>query len=202
MVPGENVQKFTVAVIMLAKIFPGIRDEFFAKIFYRKLCRLVSAYVRFVGEPDSPGVAQYRTDCIGALNQCLEMLEYFSHLKMVPPTPLLFADHALLRLRLELTSAVPQKIKKETESAPKKEIAARPQRTKKEKKEMKLNTNQEGIFNFVKRFPNVRTKDVIEQFSAISQRTVKRNLKELVSSGFLHKRSENKAVFYSAADSN
>ena len=62
----------------------------------------------------------------------------------------------------------------------------------------RLTETQKNILEFVRREPDCRTKDVIDQFSALSQRTVKRGLKELNEEGKIIKRSDGGAVYYSA----
>jgi|SRR3989344_3004069 len=62
----------------------------------------------------------------------------------------------------------------------------------------KLTETQNNILEFVRREPDCRTKDVIGQFSALSQRTIKRGLKELNEGGWIIKRSDGVAVYYSA----
>jgi len=63
----------------------------------------------------------------------------------------------------------------------------------------KLTKTQESILEFVRREPDCRTKDIISQFSALSQRTIKRGLKELNEEGKIVKRSDGVAVYYSVA---
>src|SRR3989338_6248291 len=62
----------------------------------------------------------------------------------------------------------------------------------------KLTKTQEEILEFVRKEPDCRTKDVMNQFSVLSQRTVKRGLKELNEEGKIAKRIERGAVYYSA----
>jgi DeoR/GlpR family transcriptional regulator of sugar metabolism len=57
-------------------------------------------------------------------------------------------------------------------------------------------TNKDQIFNYIKKTPDIRTKEVMTEFSALSGRTVKRNLKELIDEGFLKKKSDGVAVYY------
>lgn len=62
----------------------------------------------------------------------------------------------------------------------------------------RLTETQKNILEFVRREPDCRTKDVIDQFSDLSQRTIKRGLKELNEEGKIIKRSDGGAVYYSA----
>ncbi len=59
--------------------------------------------------------------------------------------------------------------------------------------------SRQKILEFVRRVSECRARDVIEEFSALSERTVKRGLKELSEEGLIVKKSENRAVYYSAA---
>ena len=63
----------------------------------------------------------------------------------------------------------------------------------------KLTETQEKILEFVRREPDCRTKDVVSQFSALSQRTIKRGLKELSEEGRIVKKIDGAAVYYSVA---
>ncbi|HEY4504223.1 MAG TPA: hypothetical protein VJI73_00440, partial [Candidatus Paceibacterota bacterium] len=63
-----------------------------------------------------------------------------------------------------------------------------------------LNPSKQKILEFIKSYPNTRTKDIINEFNALSDRTVKRSLTELMQIGLLKKKIENKAVYYSIVD--
>ncbi len=65
-----------------------------------------------------------------------------------------------------------------------------------------MSKNKEAILNFIRRTQRARAKDIVDSFHGLSQRTVKRNLKELIMSGRVQKRSEHKAVYYFAIDLN
>jgi Fe2+ or Zn2+ uptake regulation protein len=65
-------------------------------------------------------------------------------------------------------------------------------------KNLRESSNKERIFNFIKHSPNSRTKDIIEEFNILSERTVKRNLKDLATEGLVRKFAKNKGVYYSA----
>ena len=69
-------------------------------------------------------------------------------------------------------------------------------RTKSARLALKPDSNKEQIFNYIKKTPDIRTKEIMSEFSALSGRTVKRSLKELTDGGFLKKRSDGAAVYY------
>jgi len=91
---------------------------------------------------------------------------------------------------------------KPIESVPRQQVIIQPSAARPVQKLHKirknLNETQEKILEFVRRVPDRRTKDVINQFSALSQRTIKRGLKELNKEGRIIKRIESGAVYYSA----
>ncbi len=61
-----------------------------------------------------------------------------------------------------------------------------------------INPTHAKILEFIRRAPERRPKEIIDEFSALSGRTIKRGLKELSREGFIVKKSENRAVYYSA----
>ena len=67
-------------------------------------------------------------------------------------------------------------------------------------KPAKLNQSKLKILNFIKSYPDTRAKDIINEFSALSDRTVKRNLTELLKMRMIKKRVDNKATYYSHAE--
>lgn len=176
----DKTKNFINTVIFVSRIFSGLKDKFLARKLYDKLSDFVSAYVA-----QSKG-----GDIKSATDALIDVLDYLEHSKAASPSPLLYARRSLFAFKLQLTRlpAKPQAPKEE-----KKEVSpAAPQ----PKKEINLAGNKEKILNYVKRSPNSRTKDIIYEFSVLSERTVKRNLKELVSDGLLKKISKDKAVYY------
>lgn len=195
----DRAKSFINTVILTAKIFPGLKDKFLARKLYDKLSDFVLIFSK-AGDKAGGNVAQSnREDLVTATNSLLEMLDYLEHSKAVAPTPLLYARRNLLALKLQLIRIVekPNIIEKEKKGVspaiPKinlcSDLGSR-------EKETSAGGNKEKIFNYIKRSPNSRTKDIVYEFSILSKRTVKRNLKELVDSGLLKKVAKNKAVYY------
>lgn len=56
--------------------------------------------------------------------------------------------------------------------------------------------NRKLILKFIRGVSEARTKDVVDEFNILSERTVKRNLHELVVEGFLRKQVKDRGVFY------
>jgi hypothetical protein len=176
----ERTKNFINTVIFVSRIFSGLKDKFLARKLYDKLSEFISAYVA----QSEGGDIKVATDAL------LDLLDYLEHSKAVGITPLLYARRNLFAFKLQLmrVSARPQKAKSEAAYAM---PAPKPL-----KKEINLSGNKEKILNYIKRSPNSRTKDIIYEFSVLSERTVKRNLKELVGDGLLQRVSKDKAVYY------
>ena len=68
------------------------------------------------------------------------------------------------------------------------------------RRNFKLNKSKKKILEFIKSYPNIRTKDIITEFNVLSNRTVKRNLTDLLRTGLIKKRVDNKAVYYYSSD--
>lgn len=63
-----------------------------------------------------------------------------------------------------------------------------------------ISKNKEAILDFIRHTPRARARDIVDGFHELSERTVRRNLRELIESGLVQKRSEQKAVYYFALD--
>jgi len=144
---------------------------------------------------------------INSFDNLLDYLEYLTHIFKSDVTPLLVVQRNLLKLKLHvlkqinigshkpevteravLASNIPIRFDEQI-------LKANPKRRTK-KFDLKQGSNKEKIMNFVKKFPDVRTKEIIDEFNILSGRTVKRNLRELTDEGFLKKKSEGGAVYY------
>lgn len=176
----ERTKNFINTVIFVSRIFSGLKDKFLARKLYDKLSDFISAYVA----QSAGGDIKVVTDCL------LELLDYLEHSKMVAAAPLLYARRSLFAFKLQLIRIQPEQLTVE------KERQAVSPAVPKIKKEINLSGNKQKILNYIKRSPDSRTKDIIYEFSVLSERTVKRNLKELVNDGLVKKSSKDKAVFY------
>ena len=181
----ERTKNFINTVIFVSRIFSGLKDKFLARKLYDKLSDFISAYVACVAQSKG-GDIKVATDSL------LELLDYLEHSKMVAATPLLYARRSLFAFKLQLIRTQPEQpiVEKERKAA----SPAAP----KIKPKINLSGNKEKILNYIKHSPDSRTKDIIYEFSVLSERTVKRNLKELVSDGLVKKSSKDKdkAVYY------
>ena len=195
-------------------------DQFLKQKLHGKLSDFVSAFL------EQHNVShEYCPDLLNSINNILDYLEYLAYISKNDATPPLLAQRNLLKFKLHilkrnkkgkvskasLTSDVPRpsdvfNLMSDvaiSDSAVNIEAAFSEQEQKRQvssaqrKKNFGMGTtNKERIFNYIKKTPDMRTKDVMTEFSALSGRTVKRNLKELIDEGFLKKKSDGVAVYY------
>lgn len=201
----DTSKKFLYSIVVLIKIHPQILDSFFASRFISKAKKLVDSYIELkIQERREPkdNVAQYQSlrDFKNALNQVSEILEYLYRLNLAPATSLLSGQKVVLSIALDL--ARNSKIKRAKENKPDRVdkdlgIDSRNLNFKSRKIQIRPNDNKSKILDFIKNNPNTRTKDIVEEFNSISERTVKRSLVELVKGGLIARKMENKAVYYS-----
>lgn len=200
----DSLKNFISAVIFLVKLFTGLDDKFLAQKLYGKLSGLIEGYVKFLSSREDNKASMShnvdRKDLINQVDNLLDFLDYLEHSELTAATPLLYSRRNLLVLKLDLIRLNKEIVNKQSD--PKENITEHPapnvsrvSRPKTQKAD--LSSNQEKILGYIKRSPNVRTKEIIEEFSILSKRTVKRNLKELIDGGLLQKRSKDKAVYYS-----
>jgi predicted HTH transcriptional regulator len=91
----------------------------------------------------------------------------------------------------------------ENESRPKPEprpASPEPARKVKPKTENipEVNETKKKIIAFIRTQPQIRAKEILVELSSISNRTIKRNLKELVDSGMVIRYSDNGIIYYSS----
>lgn len=221
----ESLKNFINSTIFLVKLFAGLKDKFLAQKLYDKISGFIAGYIRLFNskreEEDASHnsdfatskdfaksqdivqhkiyVAQYPVlkDLLNTVDNLLEFLDYLEHSKPASTTPLLYARKNILSFKLDLVKLRHQPVSvafKQKENRPRKlptsQVGNKP-------RNLKESSNKEKIFNFIKRSPNSRTKEIVEEFSILSERTVKRNLKELTEEGLLRKWSKDNGVYYS-----
>lgn len=220
----EDVLKFTNSVILLSKLFARIEDKFLKQKLHGKISDFVFVFIEqknihsstshksgfrnaeSVAKSDEivqrEHVAQSRhKDLINAINNLIDYLEHLAHISKNNTTPLFLAQRNLLKFKLHILkkNKVCKSAKGVTAEITTSKLSVKPGSVR---LALKSNSSKERIFSFIKKTPDVRTKEVMSEFSALSSRTVKRNLKELTDEGLLKKRSDGVAVYYLAADLN
>lgn len=202
----EGLKNFINSIIFLVKLFTGLKDKFLAQKLYDKIFGFIAGYIRLSylkGEREEVVIVQHASmshnirviELKNSIDSLLELLDYLEHSKLVSVTPLLYARKNLLNFKLNLVKLHHQPIQQELkrkENSPKVFVSRniRP-------KNLKESSNKERIFNFIKHSPSSRTKEIIEEFNILSERTVKRNLKELMTEGLVQRMSKDNGVYYS-----
>ena len=216
----EDILKFTNSIIILSKLLAKIEGRFLVEKLYGKISDMVSAfigqceYAAQIGLHNAESVVKPNNvrqhnmshnvayqNLLNSINGALDYLEYLEHDSKSDTTPLLLAQKNLLKFKLHVLKrnqvVKPERNKVEDKATNVSEIGLKPiLKHKTVRSALKLDSNKEKIFNFIKKFPDARTKEIIDEFNALSDRTVKRNLKELIDEGFLKKKSEGGAMCY------
>lgn len=206
----EDTLKFTNLIILLSKLFMTLEDRFLKQKLHSKILDFVSAFIeqRTKLSP-TPTSHNINLDLKNSVNNLVDYLEYLIHISKENTTPLFLAQKNLLKFKLYILRK--SKVK-ESARIPKNSmtsetpIAVDTSATvlrsslipKISRLALRPDSNKERIFNFIKKIPDVRTKDIMSEFNALSGRTVKRSLKELTEEGWLEKRSDGVAVYYLA----
>ncbi len=196
----KSFKNFANSIISLVKLLVGLKDKFLAQKLYNKTVGLIAGYIGLLNYREgNNSIASHNikaNDLKNIVDGLLDFLELLEYSKYVSPTPLLYARKNLLNFKLDLVRKFYHKpiqtVFKQNENKPT-PVTFR----KTLQKNHKGNSNKERIFNFIKHSPNSRTKEIVEEFSALSERTVKRNLKELIQEGLVSKEAKNNAVYYS-----
>ena len=206
----DSLKNFVDSVIFLTRVFNGLKDGFFIRRLYFKIYDFTSAYLAFLNKGKGStefDVAQYEPgrNLINKVNNLCELLDYIEHSDSSINNPLLISRKKLLELKIKLLNHI-KEIKPNAKPAEQNKKRIVSNQTVKKDAEISvdaveninvLSVNKEKIMDFVKRFKNVRAKDIVDNFDSLSIRTIKRNLKELTDKGYLVRKSENSAVFYS-----
>ena len=195
----EDILKFTNSIVMLSKLLTRIEDRSLAQKLHVKITNMMSAFIEHRrGDIASHNIV--RLNLISATDNILDYLELLVHNSKSDVTPLLATQRNLLKFKLHILKIDQLK---SVESNVEEKVAVEPavnleQKPKPIRSSLRSNSNKERIFSFIKHSPNVRTREVVDEFSALSDRTVKRNLKELTDEGFLKRKSGGGAVHYLA----
>src|SRR3989344_4452469 len=202
----DQVKNFINILIFLVKLFNGLKDKFLSEKLYEKISVFTAGFILFLKTEKSREIVQHddmshNVVVQDLLNQCdnlLDFLDYLEHSKLTAVTPLFYSRRNLLNFKLELVKFKNKQTElpvRPKESNHKTSVFKKTSISK--NNDLREDSNKEKILSFIKRSPNSRTKEIVEEFSILSERTVKRNLKELIEGGLVKKLSKNKAVYYS-----
>lgn len=200
------LKNFIKTAFTLLEVRNLVKEKFFLEKFNSKFFDFSENYIKSAIEEKKDNVAQYQIlleRCLSEVDYLNDILREFKYLNLIKNTPLLLdAELNLLAIKLEITRK-----KRVIESTPTKEKeieqnvvlrSSEPKRISRTKKynDEDLNSTKQKILEYIKNYPNSRTKDIVFEFNALSDRTVKRNLGDLLKAGLIKKKIDNKAVYY------
>ncbi len=200
MIKDDRLKFFSRIVICLAESNGKVQNKFFYAKFNEKLNYFISDFILFFCSEGNEISTQHQVaiqKCSASIDAILDIFKELEYLNIFKNTSLLRLEAELLSLKLDIlkSARIQDGVKKNKQSN--KEIfvqANKPQLA------VKLNESKKKILDYIKSFPNTRTKDIVYEFSSMSGRTVKRNLTDLLREGFVKKRVDNKAVYYYASE--
>ena len=184
-----------------SKLTSILEDRFFKRKLYRGLIDLTESYISF-------NVAQSRSkETYSKFKNCLfdfiEILDYIEHSNNELQSPLL----QLKRRAIVLNLLVIKDFKKQHDAHYQREASkffdidklnfSKSAPFEDNSSKRWSTSSKDKILDFIRKTKKTRTRDLIEQFSAFSERTVKRTLKELTDNGILKREEDEKAVYYS-----
>ncbi len=197
------LNNFIKVLISVIKLNDQLEDRFFNDKMSQRINDFVCNFINY-SSTNSKENSQQRNlifyklfAVIDSLNELTQDMLYLNLLKT--SRLLLETKKGLLQFKLELITNKELFTSKEL-SENKNNFPEKNTNISKIEKKIKLNPSKQKILNFIKSSPNIRTKDIINEFSVLSDRTVKRNLTELLKTGMVKKKMDNKATYYSQTE--
>ncbi len=185
----ERLTLFTTAAILGARLIARTSDAFFAAKLRAAYTDFVTAFSSGVGERSSVAQSSALGREVRAIDELLEALDDIEYLRITPATPLLSARCAFMRYKLFTLQRghSAERIQREERNGQAHAAPVRP---------TVQSATREKILGYVTKFPRVRVRDVVRELGTLSDRTVKRGLKELVSDGTLRRVVVENTVYY------
>ena len=199
----ELLKNFINVLIQITKLSIQLEDSFFANKLGNRISKFIRSFIDYcvfaknAKSKDELGFYKLLIIC-DTLAELAEEMVYLGFLNFSVTVP--EAKKNLLIFKLNLIRYQSQILDQEVNKNTIEKTNDRQETNsvvKKSKKFIKLNLSKQKILSFIKTYPDIRTKDIISEFSALSDRTVKRNLTELLRIGIIKKRVDNKATHYS-----
>lgn len=187
-----TIDQFVTIVILNAKLSARICDPFFASKLRNVFTRFVRVYIAFWR--DQNNVAQSISIRVSVCDEALNILEEIEYLKLAPLTPLFSLRCELMRLRLELICQ--KRIIEAAKHVPKESIEKKQLSNSHAVQPLPIPDTKTRILDFIKRSSMIRVRDVVHEFNLLSDRTVKRKIKELADSGLVKKVMHKNVVHY------
>lgn len=198
------LKNFIKTLTLTVKLNNYTEDKFFSDKLNIKITSLTYHFINYLTVSEA-NLAQYNLffyKLIATTDSLIELIQDMIYLKLLEPSPLFFeAKKYLLSTKLDAIKNKKLFSNKEIRENKKDTLEKTTINTKISEKTIKPNSSKQKILNFIKSYPNIRTRDIINEFNVLSDRTVKRNLTELLKTGMIKKRIDNKATHYSHIDS-
>lgn len=197
MEPENRIQQVTRLIVMLTTLRNLVQDRFFLTKFDDKINNFMGKFIALVSKTGMDNIAEHKFDSqefIDSISRLVELINDLKYLNLVEDSILYFQlERDLLGMKLNFLRSIANL--KDSES--KKETSGVAIKKPQTKEVIKLNSSKQKILDFIKSYPEKRTKEIIYEFNALSDRTVKRSLNELLKAGLIKKRVDNKAAHYS-----
>jgi hypothetical protein len=179
----------------------SVADQFFARHLSESISSILAVHIRYGSAARDRQLIS--RDYVRTCKDVSSLIEQMLHVGSGDTVLLATAQERLLsylrQLLIDVKNTAPDPIVLPVAPAQPRIEAPRLAPNITRPKNLHRNPTQVKILEFVKRVPECRPKDIIGEFSALSQRTVKRSIKELSESGLIVKKTtEDKAVYYSA----
>lgn len=213
MINRELPEQFISSIILLVDIRNSIKDNFFYDRFNGTIFAFGLDFLEFSAEDNKENITQCQVlaeRCYADISKIVDIFKEFRYLELVKsPTLLLKAEYNLLAVRLGILKRMKERSStldlEKGRTSENLKIAPRGStldlqkgRTSVNLENKELTPSKKKILEYIRSYPNTRTKDIIYEFNALSGRSVKRNLTDLLRSGLVRKRVDNKAVYYYA----
>ena len=198
-------QKIILITVLLSRLIVSLDDKFFRHKLFSKMQNLLDSYIEF---KKVVNVAQYKQNYFklkNELDNVLEIIDFIIHSGKQNMTPLLRLKRRVLNFKLSILKSLkrsynPVNPKEERTVTVTQDLETKKPQIQNEVYENKSISSKDKILDFIRKSTKIRTKDLIEEFSAFSERTVKRTLKDLTDNGIVKREELDRAVYYSIAN--
>ena len=190
---NKETKNLILVLVSASKVMSKTEDIFFKKKIFHRLVNFTEEYVDFKSKGS---VAQYREGFLKLKSECdnlLETVDFVIYSNPVDNTPLLYLKRRILLFKLAMIKNINKRVRENNmikiDYPVQKDIVL--------DQAQEPASNKDKILSLIKRRNKIRAKDIIGEFNDISDRTVKRTLKDLADNGLIRKEEINKAVYYS-----
>ena len=189
---------FVRTIVILARVQDKIKDEFYARKFYFKMEELMLEFL--AGNNSEGDVAQYIKDknLFRVIDSTLELVDICDYAKVTDSPVILLAKKCLLDFKLKLFAVCDAEESLDKgivgpKAKPTPLIRANEPRPEKARYG---NANNDVILRCLAEVSQARSRDLVEKVGTMSERTIMRHLKDMVSIGLVDKFEKDRSIFY------